>query len=116
VHLAEEAATLDVLTGGNYILRLGLGYRKPEFEAFGTPLAERAPRFSEAIALMRRLWTEERVTHKGKFYCVDDAGLSLKPVRPGGPPLYIAGRRTARIWPHAGRVPDHGRMLCRRAP
>ena len=103
VHVAEEAATLDVLSGGNYILGVGLGYRQPEFDAFGIPLAERAPRFNEAIGLMRRLWTEERVTHQGRFYTVNDAGLSLKPVRPGGPPLYIAAqaevsvRRAARI-------------------
>ena len=37
MHVAEEAATLDVLTGGKYILGLGLGYREPEFEAFGIP-------------------------------------------------------------------------------
>ena len=103
VHVAEEAATLDVLSGGNYILGVGLGYRQPEFDAFGIPLAERVPRFNEAIGLMRRLWTEERVTHQGRFYTVNDAGLSLKPVRPGGPPLYIAAqaevsvRRSARI-------------------
>jgi alkanesulfonate monooxygenase SsuD/methylene tetrahydromethanopterin reductase-like flavin-dependent oxidoreductase (luciferase family) len=103
VHVAEEAATLDVLTGGNYILGLGLGYRQPEFDAFGIPLSERAPRFTEAIGLMRRLWTEDRVSHKGRFYAVNDAGIGVKPVRPGGPPLYIAAqadvsvRRAARI-------------------
>src|SRR5437773_1088081 len=69
VHVAEEAATLDVLSGGNYILGVGLGYRQPEFEAFGIPLAERAPRFNEAIGLMRRLWTEERVSHQGRMLC-----------------------------------------------
>jgi alkanesulfonate monooxygenase SsuD/methylene tetrahydromethanopterin reductase-like flavin-dependent oxidoreductase (luciferase family) len=68
MHVAEEAATLDVLTGGNYILGVGLGYRQPEFDAFGISLSERAPRFNESIALMRRLWTEERVSHKGRFY------------------------------------------------
>lgn len=103
VHVAEEAATFDVLTGGNYVLGLGLGYRQPEFDAFGIPLAERAPRFNESVALMRRLWTEDRVTHRGRFYTVNDAGLGARPVRPGGPPLYIAGqaavsvRRAARI-------------------
>jgi alkanesulfonate monooxygenase SsuD/methylene tetrahydromethanopterin reductase-like flavin-dependent oxidoreductase (luciferase family) len=103
MHVAEEAATLDVLTGGNYILGVGLGYRQPEFDAFGIPLSERAPRFNEAIGLMRRLWTEERVSHKGRFYTVDDAGISMKPVRRGGPPIYIAAqadvsvRRAARI-------------------
>jgi alkanesulfonate monooxygenase SsuD/methylene tetrahydromethanopterin reductase-like flavin-dependent oxidoreductase (luciferase family) len=103
VHVAEEAATLDVLTGGRYILGVGLGYRQPELEAFGIPRRERAPRFVESIALMRRLWTEERVTHKGRFYRVDDAGLGARPLRPGGPPLYVAAqaevsvRRAARI-------------------
>ena len=103
VHVAEEAATLDVLTGGNFILGVGLGYRPPEFDAFGIPLSERAPRFTEAIGLMRRLWTEDQVTHRGRFYSVADAGLGCKPLRPGGPPIYIAGqaevsvRRAARI-------------------
>ena len=54
VHVAEEAATLDVLTGGNYILGVGLGYRQPEFDAFGISLKDRAPRFNESITLMRR--------------------------------------------------------------
>src|SRR5438046_3123641 len=102
VHVAEEAATLDVLSGGNYILGVGLGYRQPEFDAFGILLAERVPRFNEAIGLMRRLWTEERVTHQGRFYTVNDAGLSLKPVRPGGPPLYIAAQATVSVRRAAG--------------
>jgi alkanesulfonate monooxygenase SsuD/methylene tetrahydromethanopterin reductase-like flavin-dependent oxidoreductase (luciferase family) len=69
----------------------------------GVPLAERAPRFNEAIPLMRRLWTEDRVNHQGRFYTVNDAGISLKPVRSGGPPIYIAAqaevpvKRAARI-------------------
>src|SRR5271154_4924603 len=75
VHVAEEAATLDVLSGGNYVLGVGLGYRQPEFDAFGISLGERAPRFNESITLMRRLWTEDRVSHKGRFYTVSDAGI-----------------------------------------
>jgi alkanesulfonate monooxygenase SsuD/methylene tetrahydromethanopterin reductase-like flavin-dependent oxidoreductase (luciferase family) len=42
---------------------VGLGYRQPEFDAFGISLSERGPRFDESIALIRRLWTEERVSH-----------------------------------------------------
>ena len=102
VHVAEEAATLDVLTGGNYILGVGLGYPRSSTPS-ASASANVRPRFNESIALMRRLWTEERVSHKGRFYTVNDAGISVKPVRPGGPPLYIAGqaevsvRRAARI-------------------
>ena len=105
MHVAEEAATLDVLTGGKYILGIGLGYRQPEFDAFGVPLSERAPRFNEAIGLMRRLWTEDRVNHQGRFYTVNDAGLSLKPVRAGGPPLYIAAQAETPV-KRAARVGD----------
>src|SRR5262249_622476 len=100
---AEEAATFDVLTGGNFILGVGLGYRQPEFDAFGISLNERASRFNESIPLIRRLWTEEQLSHKGRFYTDNGAGISVKPVRPGGPPIYIAGqadvsvRRAARI-------------------
>jgi alkanesulfonate monooxygenase SsuD/methylene tetrahydromethanopterin reductase-like flavin-dependent oxidoreductase (luciferase family) len=103
MHVAEEAATLDVLTGGNYVLGAGLGYREPEYTAFGIPLAERAGRFAESVALMRKLWAGGRITHEGRFFTVRDAGISLKPVRPGGPPIYVAGlvdsavRRAARI-------------------
>jgi alkanesulfonate monooxygenase SsuD/methylene tetrahydromethanopterin reductase-like flavin-dependent oxidoreductase (luciferase family) len=101
----REAATLDVLTGGNFILGVGLGYRRPEFEAFGVPLGERVPRFRESIALMRGLWTEDRVSHRGRFYTVEDAGIGVKPVRPGGPPIYIAGQAAASVR-RAARIGD----------
>ncbi len=100
---AEEAATMDLLSGGRYVFGVGLGYRQAEFTAFGVPIAERAARFTEGIALIRRLWTEDRVTHRGRFYTVEDASLSARPVTPGGPPIYVAGmaepavRRAARI-------------------
>ncbi len=103
MHVAEEAATLDVITGGNYVLGAGLGYREPEFTAFGITHAERAGRFSESVTLMRKLWGGGRITHEGKFFTVRDAGISVKPVRAGGPPVYVAGlvdsavRRAARI-------------------
>ena len=103
VHVAEEAATMDVLSGGKFILGVGLGYREGEFDAMGVSLRERAPRFSESIALMRRLWTEDKVTHQGRFSSVKDHGISLKPLQAGGPPVWIAGlveaavKRAARI-------------------
>jgi alkanesulfonate monooxygenase SsuD/methylene tetrahydromethanopterin reductase-like flavin-dependent oxidoreductase (luciferase family) len=102
-HVAEESATLDVLSGGNYVLGVGLGYRPGEFDAFGVSLKERAARFTESITLVRRLWTEEKVTFRGRFYSVQDHGISLRPVQPSGPPVWIAGlveaavKRAARI-------------------
>ena len=105
VHVAEESATLDVLTGGNYVLGVGLGYREGEFTAFNMSLKERAPRLEESIALMRRLWTGEKVTHKGRFYEVNDHAIGLKPVREGGPPIWFAGTAEAAI-KRAARLGD----------
>jgi alkanesulfonate monooxygenase SsuD/methylene tetrahydromethanopterin reductase-like flavin-dependent oxidoreductase (luciferase family) len=103
VHVAEEAATLDVLTGGNFILGVGLGYREGEFIASNVPMKERAARAEESIPLLRRLWSGERVTHHGRFYHVENEALSLQPVRPGGVPIWMGAtveasiRRAARI-------------------
>jgi alkanesulfonate monooxygenase SsuD/methylene tetrahydromethanopterin reductase-like flavin-dependent oxidoreductase (luciferase family) len=103
IHVAEDAMTLDLLSGGRYVLGVGIGYREAEFNAFDVPLKERVQRFNESIAVMRRLWTEDRVTHQGKSFKIDDLGIGLKPVRPGGPPIWVAGvvdaavKRAARI-------------------
>ena len=103
VHVAEEAATLDVLSGGNFVLGVGLGYRSGEFDAFGVSLKERSARLTESIDLIRQLWSGERLNFQGRFYSVKNEGISLKPARPGGPPVWIAGlveaavRRAARI-------------------
>ncbi len=103
VHVAEEAATMDVLSGGNFVLGVGLGYRAGEFEAFDISLKDRAARLCESISLIRQLWTGETVNHTGRFYTVRDHAISLRPARPGGPPVWIAGqveaaiRRAARI-------------------
>jgi alkanesulfonate monooxygenase SsuD/methylene tetrahydromethanopterin reductase-like flavin-dependent oxidoreductase (luciferase family) len=105
VHVAEEAATLDVLSGGNFILGAGLGYREGEFHAFGIPLKERAARYTESVQLIRRLWTEDRVTFEGKFYSVRDHGISLKPVQKGGPPVWVAGMVEASV-KRAARIGD----------
>jgi len=91
VHVAEEAATLDALSGGNYILGVGLGYREGEFAAFGMTLADRAARMNESLGLMRRLWAEPEVTHEGRFYTVRSHGLSLRPPS-GGLPIWIAAQ------------------------
>ena len=94
-----------MLTGGNYVLGVGLGYREGEFTAFGMSLKERAPRLEESIALMRRLWSGEKVTHKGRFYEVNDHAIGLKPVREGGPPIWFAGTAEAAI-KRAARLGD----------
>ena len=103
VHVAEDAVTLDLLSGGRYVLGMGVGYREAEFNTFNVPLKERAQRLTESVEIMRRLWTEERVTYRGKIFTLEDLGIGLRPQRAGGPPIWIGGvvdaavRRAARI-------------------
>jgi alkanesulfonate monooxygenase SsuD/methylene tetrahydromethanopterin reductase-like flavin-dependent oxidoreductase (luciferase family) len=103
VVVAEEAATMDWLTGGNYVLGLGLGYRKEEFESIGVPFGERVPRMIEGIEVIRKLWRDPVVEHQGRFHRLSGVQASLKPRRPDGPPLWLAGdvevavRRAARL-------------------
>lgn len=102
-HVAEDSVTLDHLCGGNYVLGVGVGYREAEFDAFNVSLKERARRVTESVEIMRRLWTEERITYEGKIYRLEDLGVGLKPVRAGGPPIWLGGvvdpavKRAARI-------------------
>jgi alkanesulfonate monooxygenase SsuD/methylene tetrahydromethanopterin reductase-like flavin-dependent oxidoreductase (luciferase family) len=103
VTVAEEAATLDVLSGGRYVLGIGLGYRQEECDAFGIGWGERAARMTESVEVIRRLWSEETIDHDGRFYKVDGQGTSLKPVQKPGPPIWVAAvaepaiKRAARI-------------------
>lgn len=90
VLVAEESLTMDLLSGGNYVLGIGLGYRDEEYAAFGVRKAERAKRMEEAIHVIRRLWTEEVITHEGQYYSVPNMGLGMRPLRPGGVPIWIA--------------------------
>ena len=90
VLVAEEAATMDWLCDGNYVLGLGLGYREDEFVALGTDVRNRVGRMREGVELVRKLWTGERITHHGKHFQVNDAGLSLRPKQRPGPPIWIA--------------------------
>src|ERR1700733_8551761 len=68
LHVAEEFATLDVLSGGKIILGVGLGYRDVEFKAFGVPRAQRARRFEANLVAIRRLWTEDRVSMRTPYF------------------------------------------------
>jgi len=100
---AEEAATLDWLSGGNYVLGAGLGYRPEEFQAMGVALRERVGRLTEGVEVIKRLWTEDSVTHRGRYFQLDDARASVRPRQRPRPPIWLGGdveaavRRAARI-------------------
>lgn len=90
VQIAEELATLDVVTGGRLIVGFGRGYREELFEAFSVEEGTRLARFLEALELVKRLWTEESVTHHGRFFKVTDATIGIRPLQRPHPPIIIA--------------------------
>ncbi|MSP77823.1 MAG: LLM class flavin-dependent oxidoreductase [Rhodospirillaceae bacterium] len=105
VIVAEETATLDWLTGGNAIIGLGLGYRQEEFDSIGVPYKERVPRFVEGVEVIRKLWRDDVVEHQGRFHKLSGVQASLKPKRPGGPPIWMAGDVEAAV-KRAARLAD----------
>ena len=91
VIVAEETATLDWLTNGNAIIGLGLGYRQEEFDSIGVPIKERVPRFVEAVEVIRKLWRDDVVEHRGRYHTLSKVQASIKPQQRGGPPIWMAG-------------------------
>jgi alkanesulfonate monooxygenase SsuD/methylene tetrahydromethanopterin reductase-like flavin-dependent oxidoreductase (luciferase family) len=91
VLLAEEAATLDHLTDGKFVLGVGLGYRDSEFAAMGIDRKSRVPRFREYVQAMRLLLNGEHVTFHGKYVQLDDVSISMRPRNPAGVPIWIGG-------------------------
>ena len=103
---AKEVASVDIISGGRIILGVGVGGEYPkEFEAVGVPVKERGARTDEAIAVMKRLYTEDNVSFDGRFTKFSGVTLQPKPTQPGGPPIWIAGRSEAAIR-RAGRLGD----------
>lgn len=95
--LAEQLATIDVMSGGRLTFGAGLGYRDVEFKAFGTTQKERVPRFHENLEAIKRLWTEDEVTMKGSHFELDRVRVSLKPAQKPTPPIWIGANADAAI-------------------
>jgi len=82
VVVAKELASLDVLSDGRLLPAFGLGAANAvEHQAFGVQRSERARIFDESLALMRRLWTEDHVTHQGGRFDVTDVTIRPKPLQ-----------------------------------
>jgi probable F420-dependent oxidoreductase len=92
--VAKQIADLDRYTNGRITLGIGVGGEyEQEFRVCGIPVQERGRRTDEAIPLIRRLWTAERISHPGPFYPMNDVIIHPAPVQPGGPPIVVAGRK-----------------------
>ncbi len=105
VVLAEEIATLDIVTEGRLIFGVGLGYRPDEFDYLGIPYKERASRLDEMLELMPRLWTEDAVTHHGRHWTLDDVRPHIQPVQKPYPPIWVGAHAMAGVR-RAGKFAD----------
>ncbi|HZU05279.1 MAG TPA: LLM class flavin-dependent oxidoreductase [Chloroflexota bacterium] len=90
IKLAAELAMVDNLSNGRLDVGFGRAFIPEEFDAFGVPMEESRARFEERIAVIKRLWTEERVTHEGRFDRFRDVHLTPRPVQRPHPPIFIA--------------------------
>jgi probable F420-dependent oxidoreductase len=89
IHTAKSLATLDHLSAGRLTVGVGLGANPQLYPAYGLAPERRAARFAEGLRLMKRLWTEPRVTFEGEFFAVRDARMEPKPVQRPHPPLWF---------------------------
>jgi probable F420-dependent oxidoreductase len=103
---AKMAATLDRVSHGRFELGIGVGGEyPPEFAAGGVPVAGRGARTDEALEVLLRLLSGERVTAQGQFGDLQDLRLDPPPVQQPRPPLWVGGRRQAAMR-RAGRFAD----------
>jgi probable F420-dependent oxidoreductase len=90
VRLAEDAAMVDVISNGRLVLGLAIGYKPDEFALYGVPLEKRGARFEEQLAIVKGLWTQERVQFRGTYYALEGR-LEPRPVQRPHPPIWIGG-------------------------
>ena len=98
VLLAEQAATLDLISGGRLDFGVGRGYRHNEFAGFRIPSEEAEPRFEESIEVMTKAFvSRERFSHRGKFWQFDDIVVEPPPAQRPHPPFWVAAGSEASI-------------------
>ena len=103
LRLAEEVALLDQVSGGRVNWGAGRGFARVEFENFGVPPDESASRFREAVEIVLKAWTEERLTFKGQHFEFDGVEVLPKPLQQPHPPVWMAATSESAIDWAAGR-------------
>jgi alkanesulfonate monooxygenase SsuD/methylene tetrahydromethanopterin reductase-like flavin-dependent oxidoreductase (luciferase family) len=104
VLLAEQAATLDLVSGGRFDFGIGKGYRHSEFKGFQIPPEEAEARFEEAVEVMRRAFVERtRFSHRGRFWHFEDIVVEPPPAQRPHPPFWVAAGSESSIRRAAAR-------------
>jgi len=102
-HLGGDLAMLDNMSRGRLDAGFGRAFLPKEFEVYGVPMSESRERFEEAIGMIRRMWVEERVNIKGKYWNLEDVRLMPRVVQKPHPPVWIAAISTEESFLYAAR-------------
>ncbi|HEX2068735.1 MAG TPA: LLM class flavin-dependent oxidoreductase [Actinomycetota bacterium] len=105
LRLAEDAATVDLISGGRLILGLGLAWREEEFRMFDVPMNERVRRTVETIDILRLAWTGKRFSYEGRAFSFDQVRVTPPPGRKDEIPIWLGGTAESAIR-RAGRIAD----------
>ena len=112
---AKIMATIDVLSGGRFVLGAGVCWWKQEFEVLSVPFERRGKRMDECLRLVKALWTEEFVNFRGEFYQAVDWTCNPKPIQPGGIPIWLGGESRAQLR-RVGKYADGWHATARSSP
>jgi alkanesulfonate monooxygenase SsuD/methylene tetrahydromethanopterin reductase-like flavin-dependent oxidoreductase (luciferase family) len=102
LRIAEDALTVDALSGGRFRLGVAVGYREQEFAAFDTTTRDRADRMDESLTILRAAFAGEPVRHDSRHWRFPEVTVTPGPIRTGGPEIWVGGgsevamRRAAR--------------------
>jgi len=91
--LAKQAASLDVLSGGRFMLGAGIGWLREEFDAMGVPFERRGARYDDYVVAMRKVWSGEVVEHQSDFLNWSGFQSYPTPLQEGGVPIIIGGSK-----------------------
>ena len=91
--LAKQAATLDLLSNGRFMLGAGIGWLKEEFDAMGVPFERRGARYDDYVVAMRKVWSGEVVEHQSDFINWSGFQSYPLPVQEGGVPIIVGGSK-----------------------
>ena len=97
IDLAKALSSLDVLSNGRLIVGVGLGGRYPALSRLRTAAEGRVTRFRENLEIMKRLWTEDKVTLDGRFSHLESIPMQPKPVQRPHPPIWLGGHAEAAL-------------------
>ena len=89
--VARMGANLDQLSGGRFILGVGVGWAQQEFAALGVPFRQRGAMTDEYIAAIKVLWTNEVASFEGRFVSFADVGTTPMPIQSPHPPIWVGG-------------------------